>query len=155
MSGPSLAKRLGLSRQYLNRAEQGTYSSLNPALLKWTANAMGWTVDSVSRRYSIFQKAQRRATFERIEPHKLTRANGNLSPGGVLFERWRSGYWNSPTAFAVAFCVHPDLVAKYEEGIQKTMPKQIFEALSEVNLIDSNWVDQPSGAEATGAPLRA
>jgi transcriptional regulator with XRE-family HTH domain len=155
LSGPALAKRLGLSRQYVNRVEQGTYSSLNPALLRWTANAMGWTNDSVARRYETFQKVQRQATFERISPHKLTRANGNLSPGGVIFEKWRSGYWNSPTAFAVAFCVHPDLVTKYEEGIQKTMPKQIFKALFQVGLIDKNWVDQPSEVEATDGSLRA
>lgn len=142
MSGPALAKRLGLSRQYISRAEQGTYSSLNPALLKWTANAMQWTAQSTERRYRAFQSAQRRATLERYDPHKLERHEGNNSPGAVIFEKWRSGYWNSSVAFAVAFCVHPDSVTKYEEGILKTMPKQIKDALEEVDLLQMNWQDE-------------
>jgi transcriptional regulator with XRE-family HTH domain len=148
LSGPALAKRLGLSRQYLSRAEQGTYSSLNPALLRWVSNAMHWTATSTERRYEQFQRAQRRATREKIEPHKLER-HDSKSPGGVIFERWRSGYWNSPTAFAIAFCVHPDLVTKYEEGIAKAMPKQIRQALAEVNLIEMNWVDEMANGPET------
>lgn len=142
MSGPALAKRLGLSRQYISRAEQGTYSSLNPALLKWTANAMQWTENSTEKRYRAFQKAQRRATVERYAPHKLERREGNNSPGAVIFEKWRSGYWGSATSFSIAFCVHPDSVTKYEEGILKTMPKQIKEALEEVELLQTNWQDE-------------
>lgn len=156
-SGPSLAKRLGLSRQYISRAEQGTYSNLNPALLRWVSNASNISPEAVTRRYVLFQKAQRRATLEKVAPHKLER-HGSLELGHKLFERWRSGYWTSPTQFSVAFCVHPDSVQKYEEGIQKSMPKQIKEALLEVELIDESWRDEllgPSGVEATGARLRA
>lgn len=146
LSGPALAKRLGLSRQYLNRAEQGTYAKLNPALLKWVANALSVETRSVERMYEKFQKATRHASMEKWEPHKLVRS-GN-EPGYVLFERWRSGYFTSPTQFAVAFCVHPDAVQKYEEGIQRTMPKQIVEALEEVDLIDAktfeSWTPLPS-----------
>lgn len=148
MSGPALAKRLGLSRQYVNRAEQGTYSSLNPALLRWTANALQWTTRGVEKHYKAFQKAQRQATVEKVDPHKLERLEGNGSPGAVIFEKWRSGYWNSPVAFAVAFCVHPDLVTKYEEGILKAMPKPVAEVLIETGLMQTNWVDEmPIGPE--------
>lgn len=111
---------------------------------------MQWTTLSTEKRYREFQKAQRRATLERYDPHKLERRDGNNSPGAVIFEKWRSGYWNSPVAFAVAFCVHPDSVTKYEEGILKTMPKQIREALDEVGLLQMNWQDEiafdPQGA---------
>lgn len=141
MSSNALAKRLGLSRQYLSRAEQGTYSSLNPKLVKWVSDTIPISSRWVEKSYEEFQKAQRRATVERVEPHRLER-HGSKSPGGVLFERWRSGYWNSPNSFAVDFCVHPDLVMKYEEGIQLNMPKQIRQALSEVNLIETDWTDQ-------------
>lgn len=154
LSMPALAKRLGLSRQYLSRAEQGTYSSLNPALQKWVANALSIESNAVHRRYVQFQRASRRATFERIQPAKLTRRN-DYEPGHVIFERWRNGYWTSPTQFAVALCVHPDMVQRYEEGIQKQMPKQVFDALYEIDLIDENWAEGPSEIEATGRSLRA
>lgn len=156
LSGPALAKRLGLSRQYLNRAEQGTYTSLNPALLKWVSNALRIDVTSVKKRYLIFQQATRQATIEKVDPHKLVRHNSQ--PSHKLFEQWRNGYWTSPTQFAVAFCVHPDSVQKYEEGIQKTMPGQIRNALEEVNLLDKNFEklgSEASGGEALSSHLRA
>lgn len=140
MSGQMLAKRLGLSRQYISKAEQGTYTSLNPALVKWISNALNISNSAVMHRYNLFQQSTRRATAERIEPHKLER-HESREAGNVIFTRWRNGYWTSPTQFAIAFCVHPDTVQKYEEGIQKKMPKDIFSALSEVNLIDANWSD--------------
>lgn len=139
ISSNTLARRLGLSKQYLSRVEQGTYSSLNPALLKWVGNALKWTTESVTQRYVLFQKATRRATIEKIQPHRLVR-NSN-DPGGLLFERWRSGYWNSPHAFATDFCIHPDLIQKYEEGITKTMPKQLKAAMIENGILDEKWQD--------------
>lgn len=148
-SGPALAKRLGLSRQYLNRAEQGTYASLNPALVKWVGNALQIHPENVRQRYVAFQRATRKSTAERIDPHKLIRQSSE--PGHVIFERWRNGYWTSPTQFAIAFCVHPDTVQKFEEGVQKKMPGDIRRALEEVNLIDSNWSDEfESSRRVTG-----
>jgi transcriptional regulator with XRE-family HTH domain len=145
-SGPALAKRLGLSRQYLNRAEQGTYTSLNPSLKRWVSNALNISPESVHQRYVQFQKAQRRATTERVDPVKLERRSGDNEPGYIIFERWRNGYWTSPTQFSIAFCVHPDAVQKYEEGIQKRMPEQIRNALEESKLLDPGWSDHPTGA---------
>lgn len=154
MSGPILAKRLGLSRQYLSRAEQGTYSSLNPALRKWVANATSISPNDVDRRYRNFQKAQRQNTIERIGPHKLER-NESSEPGYKIFTHWREGYWTSPLQFAVSFCVHPDSVQKYEEGIQRSMPKQILEALIEADLIELNWTDDLWRGGATERRLTA
>jgi transcriptional regulator with XRE-family HTH domain len=139
ISANVLARRLGFSKQYLSRVEQGTYSSLNPALLRWAANALNWSPDKVVQRYVQFQKATRRATIDRIEPAPLMRYSSD--PGNVIFERWRAGYWLSPTAFATEFCIHPDLIQKYEEGITKTMPKQLKAALIENGMLDSNWKD--------------
>jgi transcriptional regulator with XRE-family HTH domain len=138
MSGPALAKRLGLSRQYLNRAEQGTYTSLNPALVRWVSNALNISPGAVSDRYGKFQAATRRETVQKFNPHKLERHESS-EPGGTIFERWRT-----------AFCVHPDTVQKYEEGVQKKMPKDIFRALTQVNLIDADWSDEKQSDE-TGA----
>lgn len=142
LSANALARRVGVSRQYLSRAEGGTYSSLNPALLKWVASASNIHPDAIMQRYVIFQKARRRDTIERLQPHQLTRNGNKLDPGNVIFERWRSGYWPSVVAFANDFCVHPDLVTKYEEGIQKSMPKQLLNALKETHLIESDWIDE-------------
>lgn len=148
MSGPMLAKKLGLSRQYLSRAEQGTYTNLNPALQKWVAHTLSISEHAVKLRYLQFQKTTRQATFNRVGPHKLERRRSSLA-GHVLFERWRSGYWTSPTQFAIAFCIHPDSVQKYEEGIQKRMPDQLRSALLEVELIDESWSDELSGLLGT------
>lgn len=147
LSSQGLAKKLGLSKQYMSRAEQGTYSSLNPALQKWVSNALNISPESVRQRYVKFQQAQRRATAERIDPHIL-KVNGSEALH-ITFERWRSGYFPSPMAFATAFCVHPDSVQKYEEGIQKSMPIQIKNALEEVNLIDQAWERRALSARLT------
>lgn len=141
MNSNALARRLGLSRQYISRAEQGTYSSLNPTLLKWTSDALAIDRRWVEKSYANFQSSQRRATVEKIAPVRLERADGDMSPGGYLFEKWRSSYWYSVNAFAVDFCVHPNLVTKYEEGDQDNMPKQIKAALEETNLIALPWVE--------------
>lgn len=140
ISANTLAKKLGISRQYLQRAESGTYSSLNPALLKWVGNEMGWDLRSTEGRYAEFQVAKRRQTVAETQPHKLERHDSKAT-GSEVFSNWRNGYWVSPMAFAAAFCVHPDLVQRYEEGIQKTMPKQIFQVLLKFDLIDPNWSD--------------
>lgn len=141
LSANALSKRLGLSRQYLSRAEQGTYSSLNPALLKWTANALSIGTADVMKLYTRFQRETRRATVDKVGPHKLSRNPGNNQPGHVIFEHWRSGYWPSTMAFATAFCIHPDTIQKYEEGIRLEMPSPIRLALREVGLIEDNWWD--------------
>lgn len=148
MTSNTLAKRLGLSRQYMSRAEQGTYTSLNPALLKWVSHATSVNVRDVEARYKDFQKLKRLATIEEVNPHILRR-NGSEAEH-LTFTRWRSGYWQSPLAFAVGFCLHPDSVQKYEEGIQKGMPQQIKIALEQTKLLDPAWE-----GKATESALRA
>ena len=148
MTSNSLAKKLGLSRQYMSRAEQGTYTSLNPQLIKWVAESQGIHPRSVEDKYRRFQHHKRIDTVDEVQPHILRR-NGSEAEH-LTFERWRSGYWTSPLAFAVAFCVHPDSVQKYEEGIQRGMPQQIKIALEQVKLLEPDWE-----ATTTGASLRA
>lgn len=139
LSSQGLARKLGVSRQYIQRAEAGTYTSLNPALLLWTSHVLSISRGDVAKLYVKFQNAQRRATLERLEPHKLERHEGNTEPSHVLFERWRSGYWPSPVAFANAFCIHPDTISRFEEGISKEMPVVIKTVLSEANLIENGF----------------
>lgn len=143
MSSNTLAKRLGFSRQYISKAEQGTYTSLNPALVLWIANISQTTKETVNQKYVNFQKAQRNATVEKIDPEPLVRPAGNFQPGYVLFQKWREGYWNSSVAFGVAFCLHPETIDTYEDGQRKKMPYPLREVLDEFRLIEHNWSDNP------------
>jgi hypothetical protein len=131
----------------MSRAEQGTYTSLNPALLKWVSQSQAINVRDVERRYQDFQKAKRFDTVDELSPHVLRRNGAEAEH--LTFERWRNGYWVSPLSFAVTMCLHPDSVQKYEEGIQKGMPGQIRIALEQVKLLDPSWE-----TEATSARLR-
>lgn len=155
LSAQGLARKLGVSRQYIQRAEAGTYTSLNPALLKWVAQVLMIGTGDTQKLYARFQNAQRRATLNRVGPHKLERHEGNNEAGHVLFERWRSGYWPSPVAFANAFCIHPDTISRFEEGISKEMPVVIKEVLNELDLLGENFNLQPPGAGATERRVRA
>jgi transcriptional regulator with XRE-family HTH domain len=148
MTANTLAKKLGLSRQYVSRAEQGTYTSLNPQLLRWVSQSQAINVRDVERQYQNFQRAKRVDTVEELAPHILRR-NGSEAEH-LTFERWRGGYWVSPLAFAVGMCLHPDSVQKYEEGIQEGMPQQIKIALEQVKLLDPSW-----NGEVTSSHVRA
>ena len=148
MTSNMLAKNLGLSRQYLSRAEQGTYTSLNPQLTRWVAQSLSVHPRSVEDKYRSFQHHKRTATVEELAPHILRRNGAEAEH--LTFERWRNGYWQSPLAFAVGMCLHPDSVQKYEEGIQRGMPQQIKMALEQVKLLDSAWND-----EVTSSHVRA
>lgn len=152
LSAQGLARKLGVSRQYIQRAEAGTYTSLNPALLKWTAQVLGIEVRSAIKLYEKFQLATRRATVDRIGPHKLIRTPGNHEPSHILFERWRSGYWPSAISFANAFCIHPDTISRFEEGISKEMPIIIRQVLNEMDLLGEQFA---SGAPSPDRRLRA
>lgn len=143
MSMQSLAKRLGLSKQYVSRAEQGTYTSLNPSLIAWVAETANIPKGEVCRRYNAFQAATRFATKEEVNPEKLIRHESDGRPGHQIFEQWRSSYWSSVISFSNAFCIHPETIKTYEEGIRPTMPDPIRKTLSQVGLLDENWDDDP------------
>ena len=140
-----LGKKLDLSRQYLSRAEQGTYSGLNKELVKYAAQALDISFREVLRRYYAFQTATRRNTASTIDPIFLSRgASANSDPrrpGNEIFAEWRAKYWTSSTAFSNAFCVHPELVRNYEDGIVAEIPEPIRAALQSVKLIDPNWTE--------------
>lgn len=137
----ALAKKLGLSRQYISQAELGIYSSLNPALLRWVSNALDLHKQTVEQKYVLFQKAKRKATIEKFEPNVLRRPENTITPGHTLFANWRSHYWPSAVAFAKDFCIHPEIVSNYEEGLRPEMPILLKRILAESNLIEPNWAD--------------
>lgn len=149
-----LGKRVGLSRQYLSRAEQGTYSGLNKDLIRFTSEQLQISSREVMRRYEAFQVMTRRRTASNLRPIILTRPRGNTEAGWKLFEQWRSSYWNSATAFSNAFCVHPEVVRNYEEGGMPGMPEPIKAALLSVALIEVNWSERAGNLKAHSGPVR-
>lgn len=42
-------------------------------------------------------------------------------------------------AFANAFCIHPETVRAYEEGIRPEMPMGIRNVLNAFDLLETNW----------------
>lgn len=135
----ALAKKLGLSRQYISQAEQGIYSSLNPSLLRWVSSILDLHRQTVEQKYVLFQKAKRKAIVEKLEPEKLRRPEGSVKYGHFIFGDWRSNYWSSAVAFAKDFCLHPEIVANYEEGLRPEMPILLKRILVENDLIEPNW----------------
>lgn len=135
-----LGKLLGVSKQYLSRAEHGTYSGINRNLARWTAGVLDISVHEVDRQYSSFQSAKRRRTAQNLQPQILARRGSNEA-GHVIFSRWRAGYWPTIIAFCKDMCVHPSSVENYEEGITPVMPVQLVDAMREAKLLDPNWED--------------
>ena len=146
-----LGRKLSLSKQYLSRAEQATFSGLNPGLLKWSADALSVTSGKIMHEYYAYQAATRHRTQETINPQLLARRGSKL-PGHVVFMNWRELYWISPTAFSNAMCVHPESVRNYEDGMISSMPDQLRKALRSVKLIDPNWIENvPTESESLQA----
>ena len=155
MTLQNLGKKLGLSKQYVSRAEQGTYTGLNKDLIKFVANQLSVSAREVVRRYEAFQVIHRRRTAVNLNPEVLAR-RGSSQPGHVIFEIWRSSYWPSTTSFSNGLCIHPEAVRNYEEGIAPTMPDPIRLALLSVNLLDPNWTEMPpASTKALSARVRA
>lgn len=131
-----LAKRLGLSRQYLSRAEQGTYKSINPKLISWVAERKSISRSEVMRRYHAFQIATRKATREeRPEVNRFREADYPNLKAWQAFAAWRADHWSSVISFCNSVCVHPETVRYYEEGIRYKMPEPLREALVQMDWI--------------------
>lgn len=153
ISASSLANRISLSKQYISRAEQGTYNSLNEDLVNYAASRLVVSTTEVMKRYREFQARTRRKTARSQEFDLLARA-GSLHPGHVLFTKWREGYWSSVIAFSNAWCLHPEMIRAYEEGLRSTMPLQLRELLIEFQLLDPNWSDDLLGDQQVNEALR-
>lgn len=147
-----LGKRLDMSAQYISRAEHGTYSDLNKDLVRYVGDVLNIPQPAVMHRYKEFQKETRRRTASNLNPQMLRRGTSS-KPGHEIFEAWRAMYWPSAVAFSNAFCVHPEVVNTYEEGIRAVIPDQVRRALGHVKLIDPNWTEEPIGGGATTSPF--
>lgn len=140
-----LGKRLGISAQYISRAEQGTYANLNDNLVEFVCAELDIDGRLLANRYMTFQRNQRKRTASTIAPEKLSR-NDSPDRGHVIFTRWREQYWPSHVMFAIAFCLHPEVVRGYEDGARSSMPNTILVALNSVDLIDKSWREVATNA---------
>lgn len=147
-----LANKLSVSKQYISRAEHGTYTSLNQELIKWAANTLDIPRKDVVYRYKVFQTATRSRSALEINPPVLERRS-SARPGNVLFTVWREGYWPSITAFSNSFCVHPEMIRAYEDGIRDEMPELLRKVLTDVGLIDKDWTENASSVKASGVAV--
>lgn len=136
----TLAKRLGVSKQYISRAEHGTYSSLNNGLVKYGASTLKVKPGEFVIMYKKFQNETRAATVRERNPAMLARRGSN-APGSEIFVNWRSGYWHSITAFCNAFCLHPEIVRAYEDGVREEMPAAMRTVLQKFGILDPNWTE--------------
>jgi transcriptional regulator with XRE-family HTH domain len=149
----TLAKRLGVSKQYVSRAEHGTYSSLNNDLVKYGAHQLHIKPGEFVGLYKKFQVETRMATVENVNPAMLARRSSDAL-GNEIFVNWRSGYWTSITSFCNAFCVHPEMVRAYEDGIRDEMPAALRSVLQATKLLDPNWYDRPRDQSDTVEKLK-
>lgn len=143
ISANRLAKSLKLSRQYLSRADQGTYININPSLMAFTCETLHTNSKDVMESYRKFQEARRLETIERINPRLLAvepPVDGSKSKFHYeIFRGWREEYWNTIITFASQMCVHPGTVTNYETGQQRHMPYMIRDALVQVKLLHPSF----------------
>lgn len=144
MSLERLGNKLDVSKQYLSRAEHGTYAGLNRNLIRWISGVLEISGREVERQYKAFQTEKRRHCVETTGPERLKQNRSEFSipkKGYETFRDWRRLYWESPFKFCVDMCVHPASVEKYEDGVCESMPDQLRNALREVDLLEIGWKD--------------
>jgi transcriptional regulator with XRE-family HTH domain len=140
----NLSKKLNLSKQYITRAEQGLYETVNPRHLEFVMEEISKTVDgkitadNVIKLLEEWKEARRKQKAEEkeLEPLKINEG----STGSEIFRTWRERYWISTHSFCVDMCLHPAYVARYEEGDTKRMPESLLKVLWNLNLIDAMYI---------------
>lgn len=157
ISQAALAKKIGVSRPFIVRAEQGCYVEPGTSLTHYCAKLLNLSPNKVVAKYKDFQRSQRIETltnkFHDVKklggpiaaPMELDDEGKKIIFNHQLFMEWREGYWNTVTAFSTDMCVHPYSVAHYEDGDMYGMPDQLREVMIETGLLlpsflhDKRW----------------
>ncbi|MFF5977062.1 helix-turn-helix domain-containing protein [Streptomyces sp. NPDC012769] len=153
LSTTALARRLNVSRQYINRVEQGLYERPSDDILTWAVNTINRnrpednqvTKKAILQLYKEWQWQKRESEkFDlMLRPLSVTEFDRMRQPDLIyyykIFNNWRRDYWPTAHAMAVSLCIHPDPISRYEDGITVTMPKQIRYVLEELKLLDSSF----------------
>lgn len=152
-SSTSLAKKLGVSRQYISRLEQGLYDKPNDKLLSWATEQLNKHLaedkqtnnEAVQQLYREWQWMHRESSkmSHIIRPLEITEYHKARQPNVMyyykIFAEWRSDYWISTHAFCVDFCLHPSPVVDYEEGNTRSMPTSLKEVMGKLGLLGSGF----------------
>jgi len=151
LSTTGLAKKLGVSRQYISRLEQGLYERPNKEVLKWAVDILNKSLDTTINEeqflgaYKHWQWNKRRETVQRLalRPVAVTDYDRVRQPEVIyyhkIFRQWRNDYWKSSHNFCVDMCLHPSPVADYEDGIMHTMPSQLKKVMFKLGLIGEGF----------------
>lgn len=143
-----LAKELQVSKQYMNRVEQGIYDKPNNRVLDWAAEELNKTLEfevtgaKVLAAYKSWQWDKRMSVKEdkSLRPVEINQYhNPEIIHYYKLFKEWRERYWNTAHAFSVDMCIHPDSVNNYENGKFYKMPLQLKEIMSRLGLIGQGF----------------
>jgi transcriptional regulator with XRE-family HTH domain len=159
ISTNALAKKLGVSRQYISRLEQGIYDKPNKELLNWTVSTINRNTPTekhvshkaVEQLYKEWQWQKREscAMSKSLRPVEVTEwdivrqkaqnRQDDLIYYHQIFAQWRGDYWTTTHAFCVDMCLHPSSVTDYEEGNTVTMPKNLRDVLLQMKLIGEGF----------------
>jgi transcriptional regulator with XRE-family HTH domain len=137
-----LARELGLSRQYISRAELGCFVNLNDKLLKWVQNVVNRngeayvTHDKILNAYDIFKRSKRINNLHRLGWEIVTHdmppvARMEKTPDRYRTEfiTWRQHHWGTSYRFAKDFCFHPGSIDDYESGKVNKIPNDLMAVL--------------------------
>lgn len=152
-STTALSKHLGVSRQYINRLEQGLYDKPNQKLLEWVATTLNKSLDDTKQiNASIVEQLYREWQWQRRESCKDNKSLRSLEiteydrvrqPDIMyyhrVFRQWRMDNWISPHAFCVDMCLHPSPVVDYEEGNTQSMPSNLKKVLIQLDLLGKEF----------------
>lgn len=152
-STTALSKRLGVSRQYINRLEQGLYDRPNQELLKWTAETLNKSLDDNKQiTPQVVEQLYREWQWQRRESCKMDKSlrilevteydkvrQPNIVYYHRVFQQWRMDNWISPHAFCVDMCLHPSPVVDYEEGLTHSMPNNLKKVLIQLDLLGQEF----------------
>lgn len=152
-STTALAKKLGVSRQYISRVEQGLYDKPNKEVLAWTTEVLNKNLAEdrqietpvVEQLYREWQWQQRESTKMgmSLRPCSVTDFDRVRQPDVIyyhkIFRQWREDYFISTHSFCVSMCLHPSPVAEYEEGGTIKMPQTLRRVMEQLGLLGEGF----------------
>lgn len=118
------AQQAGCHLQAFFLQEQGVYHDVLPAIAVW-AQEQGLNLPEMQREYHEFQKEKRVQNGELYGISIIELG----PPEGNPFVELRNQLRLSRMGFAKRFCVHPGLLYRVEQGISRSLPIQLREAL--------------------------
>lgn len=131
-----LANEAGVTHDNVVRNEQGLFTNPSPAILSVITELSGDTTEQILKEYHAWVAHKRRSEpIRSLVKRQISFPNAStLNQHPFLLWRTAIAPGISRIAFCQMLCVHPATLLKYEKGDQRTMPSQIFEALSETGM---------------------